>query len=283
MDASLDAKGGPNHLGNVCDAPILAVPHRATGAPSVPLLSVFEKTGGSLNVSSNKEDTVVGETRTKEELNAMGNPAKFIDVGLVVQPMYYYVGHISRHVRPGAKAVPALVDGSTTARIFRPLNDGVAGGGYNDLAREGIEATMWPCEGSTRQEWKFDLGKWKVFGHDWLGEPTVSCLGKEIDKDFQGLLLTSCEGTDAGVYEVRAHGKPGKNTGNANIILTNGASVNVDKQSNCLRVSPLMNEGGTYGNRGGAQVSFSLQEDLSCVVFWGFGSCTFYIFLFCSF
>jgi glucosylceramidase len=173
--------------------------------------------------------------------------------------MYYYVGHISRHVRPGARALSAIVDKSDTARAFRPLNSGVSGGGMNDLAREGIEATLWPCEGSTRQEWKLDeFGRWKVFGHDWLGKPTTSCLAKEPDRDFHGLLLTSCSGDSAGVFNIitRDAATPETNVSNVNIVLTNGESYNIDgEKRNCLRVQPLQNEGGTYGQRGGAQVT----------------------------
>lgn len=255
----LDAKGGPNHLGNVCDAPILAVPHRAAVDASYTLSSFENSTPNDFNYSSTEKHTVVGETRTKEELNSMGNPAKFLDVGLVVQPMYFYLGHISRHVRPGARAVPAIVDESNTARAFRPLNSKVSGGGMNDLAREGIEATLWPCEGSTRQEWKLDeFGRWKVFGHDWLGKPTISCLGKEPDRDFHGLLLTSCSSDSAGTFHVIASdtAKSEINLGNVYIVLTNGESSNInDQQHNCLRVQPLLNEGGANSQRGGAQVT----------------------------
>ncbi len=256
---SLDAKGGPNHLGNVCDAPILAVPHRATVASSSSPSTFEEPTPTNLNNSSTEKHTVVGETRTREELNAMGNPAKFLDLGLVVQPMYYYVGHISRHVRPGARALPAIVDQSDTARAFRPLNSEVAGGGMNDLARDGIEATLWPCEGSTRQEWKLDdLGRWRVFGHDWLGNPTTSCLGKEPDKDFKGLILTSCDGNTAGVFKVVVSdtAESEVNSSNVNILLMNGhSSHTTNQQRSCLRVQRLLDEGGANGPRGGAQVT----------------------------
>ena len=76
----------------------------------------------------------------------------------VVQPMYYYMGHISRYVRPGSKAVHAIVDqsvnGLQSSRTFRrTLSNGesVAGGGINNLARKGIELTLWPCEGKNNE------------------------------------------------------------------------------------------------------------------------------------
>jgi len=77
----------------MCDAPILAVPHRAKGAleEGVPNKMPWE-------LKENPFGPVLGDQRTREELNARGNPAEFLDVGVVVQPMYYYMGHISRHV-----------------------------------------------------------------------------------------------------------------------------------------------------------------------------------------
>ena len=176
-------------------------------------------------------------------------------ITLLVTPaaVYYYVGHITRFVRPGSRAVHALVDssaGGPTSRTFRPKGQDVAGGGINDLARHGIEVTLWPCEGSTRQEWRLnDAGQLQVFGHDWLGAPTTSCLGRKADKDLGGLMLGTCdaaESNDAGFFDVVA------TEHNVNIVLRNSK---VDSQKSCLVVQPLMNDGGAYGPRGGAQVN----------------------------
>ena len=90
----LDAIGGPNHLGNMCDAPLLAVPYRAGGKRNVSSLPSFEH-------SYYPFGPVVGDGQTIEELNAKGMPAEYLDRGVVVQPMFFYMGHISRHVRPG--------------------------------------------------------------------------------------------------------------------------------------------------------------------------------------
>jgi glucosylceramidase len=163
--SSLDSIGGPNHLGNLCDSPVLAVPHRALDAEKdFPAQLSFEHAGHPFG-------EVHGDNKTREELNAEGSPAKYLDVGVVVQPMYYYVGHITRFVRPGSRAVHGLVGasaGDPEVRTFRPKGQRVAGGGINDLARNGIEVTLWPCEGSTRQEWLLNEQKQlQVFGHDW--------------------------------------------------------------------------------------------------------------------
>lgn len=244
---SLDSIGGPNHLGNMCDAPLLAVPHRAAGSTDVPKQMEFETAGHPFG-------KVHGDGKTREELNAEGVPAKYLDLGVVVQPMYYYVGHLTKFVRPGSRVVHALVDSSKSGpkeRTFRPNGQVVAGGGINDLAREGIEVTLWPCEGSTRQQWKLnDDNQIQVFGHDWLGVPTTSCLAKKADKDLGGLMMTTCNMTigGSGFYEIDP---VADSVGKVNIVLTNGK---VESSKSCLVAQPLMN-GGAYGSRGGAQVN----------------------------
>lgn len=240
----LDAKGGPNHLGNLCDSTLLAVPQRALDAnPDAPEFQPFE-------LHSTKFGRVVGNGRTREELNAMGFPAAFLDAGVVVQPMYYYMGHISRHVRPGSISVRGLVD-SGAGKTFQPPGQAFAGGGLNDLARNGIELTVWPCEGSTRQVFKLNEHRQlQVSGHDWLGMPTTSCIGKKIDSSFRGLVLGTCNRTvaaTAGIYNVVTHG-------NATLSYVNIVIENASSSNKCLAIKELMNGGGSYGPRGGAQV-----------------------------
>jgi glucosylceramidase len=245
----LDAKGGPNHLGNLCDTTLLAVPQRALDAnPDAPEFQPFEK-------NSKKFGRVVGNGRTREELNAMGFPAAFLDAGVVVQPMYYYMGHISRHVRPGSIAVRGLVD-SGAGKTFRPPGQAFAGGGINDLARDGIELTVWPCEGSTRQVFKLnEHDQLEVSGHDWLGIPTKSCVGKKINSSFLGLVLGTCNKTfaRAGSFEVVPF--VNETLSYVNIVLKNG--------NKCLAIKELANGGGAYGPRGGAQVILGNCSDAS--------------------
>jgi len=243
----LDSVGGPNHLGNMCDSPLLAVPHRAIDADGIPTQMDFEKAGHPFG-------KVHGDGKTREELHAEGVPSKYLDLGIVVQPMYYYVGHITKFVRPGSRAVHALVDGSIhgpTSRTFRSKDQDVPGGGINDLARTGIEATLWPCEGSTRQEWLLnDRGQLQVFGHDWLGKPTTSCLGKRPDKDMGGLMLTTCNATigTSGLFEVAQIPENHR----VHFVLKKSKA---DSKKTCLVAQPLMNNGGAYGPRGGAQIN----------------------------
>ena len=232
----------------MCDSPLLAVPHRAAGADKIPKQMKFETAGHPFG-------KVHGDGKTREELNAEGIPAEYLDLGVVVQPMYYFVGHITRFVRPGSRAVHALVDSSSGGpmeRTFRRKGQVVAGGGINDLAREGIEVTLWPCEGSTRQQWKLnDKEQIQVFGHDWLGVPTASCLGKTADKDMGGLMMTTCNETIGGFgyYQVKA---AADSADKVNIVLTNSE---VSSDRSCLVVQPLRNNGGAHGPRGGAQVN----------------------------
>lgn len=78
----LDSVGGPNHLHNLCDATILAVPHRAINGTDIPPIFPWEQTNASMTYGPNH-----GDERTREELNALGFPAEHLDAGLAVQPM----------------------------------------------------------------------------------------------------------------------------------------------------------------------------------------------------
>lgn len=247
---SLDAKGGPNHLGNLCDTTLLAVPDRAINS-SAPEFQPFEH-------NRKKFGRVVGKDATREELNSMGFPAKFLDAGVVVQPMYYYMGHISRHVRPGSIAVKGLVD-SGAGKTFRPPGQAFAGGGINDLARNGIELTVWPCEGSTRQMFKLNKHQQvEVSGHDWLGKPTKSCIARKMDPSFKGLVLGTCNRTmdKAGVFDIVPGGN--ETVSYVNILIQNGP-----KGQQCLAIKELENDGGAYGTRGGSQVVLGNCSDTS--------------------
>lgn len=246
--------GGPNHLGNVCDAPILAVPHRATGAVNIPSQMDFENAGHPFG-------SVRGDFESPPQLQrTQGFPADMLELGVVVQPMYFYMGHISRHVRPGSRAAHAIVEGSQlgeSARTFRPLGATEAGGGLNSLARNGIEVTMWPCEGSTRQLWLWDPnGRFQVFGEDWLGNPTTSCLSAVADQFFGGFLLTDCQ-THAGIFVPKSQGKK-----YLQVVLQNSLS---DPDYSCLTIMPLQNGGGALGLRGGGQVTIGSCLDPSAV------------------
>jgi glucosylceramidase len=203
----------------------------------------------------------IGDGRTREELDALGFPAKYLDKGVAVQPIYYYMGHVSRFVRPGSRSVSGIVtqgNTSVTNRIFRPGGSVVAGGGENDLARVGIEVTLWPCEGSTRQQFSWTNEKAAgnpiiVHGHDWLGHPTTSCLSNIEDEDVLGIRLESCEvKKNKGIFViVPVHEDP---LGRSRIYLKN-PQTHRSGRDQCLVVRKLSNNGGAYGPRGGAQVT----------------------------
>ena len=245
----LDAIGGPNHLGNACDAGLLAVPQRAKGVGGMPARLPFEHMDYPYG-------RPIGNERTKAELNAMGMPATLLDKGIVAQPMHYYVGHISRHVRPGSRAVMALVhaDPARPGRIFRPVGQETPGGGLNGLAMSDIELTAWPCEGSTRQSFKWNVQQeLQVFGEDWLGRPTSACIRNKPDENFEGVLLGNCNVT---LGESATFGLvPLPNSTafeRANLIVTNSG---VPRNESCLVIKELENHGGALGPRGGAQVT----------------------------
>ena len=240
----LDSIGGPNHLNNLCDTGILAVPHRAVNGSHTPPTFDFEHTNASARFGTN-----VGDSRTREELNALGFPAKHLDDGLAVQPMYYYMGHISRYVRPGSRAVHGIVNSAKSGfRTFRSPGQVVAGGGMNDLARVGIEVTAWPCEGSTRQQFVWSKERQlSVSGHDWLGTPTLSCIAAAPDSSFMGLTLAECDDR-AATFDLI----PADEMGGVYFRQINTAAARTDV---CLVLKPLQNNGGAYGPLGGAQVS----------------------------
>ena len=163
--------------------------------------------------------------------------------------MYYYMGHISRYVRPGSRPVMGLVDNANDGfRAFRLPGEDVAGGGFNDLARQGIELTAWPCEGSTRQQfhWQHKHHRIKVYGHDWQGNPTQSCVSDHADDSFLGVTLTDCNSESRiGMFDMIKD-----ETSDYVKFKVNG------DLHRCLVLNRLENEGGAYGPRGGAQVTF---------------------------
>jgi glucosylceramidase len=240
----LDSIGGPNHLSNLCDTTVLAVPHRAINGSGIPMLFPFEHTNASARFGANH-----GDGRTREELNAAGFPAKHLDDGLAVQPIYYYMGHISRYVRPGSRAVNGIVDTAKNGfRAFRSPGQVVAGGGMNDLARVGIEVTAWPCEGSTRQQFFMnDAKQLSVVGHDWLGSPTTSFVASVVDPSFKGLVLTASK-KEAATFEIVSAEVDG-------MVLFQQINTPSARTDVCLVLRRLKNEGGAYGPKGGSQVA----------------------------
>ena len=61
------------------------------------------------------------------------------------QPKFFYMAHFSRFIRPGSVRVSSHIVGNFG---FNPeLQTG---------ARAGVEVQMWPCEKSTRQQWRLD-------------------------------------------------------------------------------------------------------------------------------
>ena len=221
------------------------MPHRAVNGSDIPSKFDWEKTNSTKTFGAN-----VGDGRTREELNALGFPAKHLDDGLAVQPIYYYMGHISRYVRPGSKAVMGIVDTSKNGlRAFRSPGQVVAGGGLNDLARVGVELTAWPCEGSTRQQFRWnENNQIDVSGHDWLGKKTTSCVGASVDKNFEGITMTDCK-KKAGTFNM-------VNVGEDDLVKFVQSNTRRGKSEHCLLLRELNNTGGAYGPKGGAQVTY---------------------------
>jgi glucosylceramidase len=174
---------------------------------------------------------------------------------LRIHTQYYYMGHISRHVRPGSRPVVGLVDTAKDGfRAFRSPDQVVAGGGMNDLARHGVELTAWPCEGSTRQQFFWNRKREIVVsGHDWLGNPTTSCISNVADSSFLGITLTDCTiKSEVGIFDMIDASK-NETAGYVKFVLFNETS---DAKTRCLVLQKLKNNGGAYGPRGGAQIAY---------------------------
>ncbi|CAM9330142.1 unnamed protein product [Chrysoparadoxa australica] len=94
----LDAKGGPNHAGNLCDTPIVCLEDHSD---------------------------------------------------IRMSPLYYYMAHITKFVKPGSVTLGTAVQGRYNKS-----------GGRSSGVLLNYEATTWPCEGSIRQAWRMrDDGK----------------------------------------------------------------------------------------------------------------------------
>lgn len=255
----LDPFGGPNHVENFCDAPLVAVPHRAEG------LSDFVQPVPSFEKHQLQDgESIKGEYETKFSLSSsMGYPMSLLNLGVVVQPMYYYMGHISRHVRPGSRPLRAIVDESTggiSSRTFRPTGRIGSGGGYNAIARDGTEVTFWPCEGSTRQSWSFsNAGELQMVQYS-RKRSSMECvsLAAVADPNLGGILLTQCGGPDSGLYDMVAIEGSVEGT-TKNLVKFRSRKV----PDTCLGIRTLANDGGSYGPRGGAQATMLPCEDKS--------------------
>jgi len=118
--------------------------------------------------------------------------------------------------------------------------------------------TMWPCEGSSRQKWNLvasDDGSTYQIQVGKSYDDGQLCVAGQVDGLFEGLLLKEC--WQSGYFEMEAYtaddGTISEDDGFVKMVLTGQDSE--DTENSCLVVKPLENEGGTYGERGGAQVA----------------------------
>jgi len=140
----VDSKGGFNHLGNMCDAPMIASPD----FQNVHLQPKFYYMGhiskyvppGSIRIKSE----IIGDS--KGGFNHLGNMCDapmiaspdFQNVHL--QPKFYYMGHISKYVPPGSIRIKSEIIGNYAYNTSVDAN-----------VRVGYEMAVFPCEKSTRQ------------------------------------------------------------------------------------------------------------------------------------
>lgn len=147
----LDHEGGPNHLGNVCDAPLLA----------------------------NEDESDV-----------------------IVQPYYYVLGHFSKFVPPGSQRLGVFDAG---IGYYPPASGGRARKSY---VQPGFVASLWHCEGSSRQQWTLTpqgqirlvdalAGESRDPNVDSESEPL--CLSETVG-DQGGLTLVACSSVNASLW-----------------------------------------------------------------------------------
>ena len=92
-----------------------------------------------------------------------------------------------------------------------------------------------------------------MFGHDWLGAPTSSCISKVVDPSFGGLLLKDCDDGDSGSFSM------------SSIELENGGEfvkfVLQNEEDSCLAIKRV--DYGANGARGGVQVGLASCDESS--------------------
>ena len=232
----LDRFGGPNHVGNVCDAPVLAIPHRATVSPSSSSTPSFSPPYPP--TPPNTFSSAQGDSYSFETLhNVFGAKKEHLEVGVFVQPLYHMMSHFSRHLRPGSTAV----EGSLSYEISgNHKSDSI---NLNQLARPGIEATFHPCDRSSRQTWLLDSVQRhiSIAGVD-MGIGVRACLGRDVDQAFGGLVLVGCESGEVGVFRERSDGQ-------IKVVGSDSDSDSDSDEDGCLVVTEL-----ETGIEGGSQL-----------------------------
>lgn len=124
----------------------------------------------------------------------------------------------------------------------------------NDLARHGIELTAWPCEGSTRQQFYWNKKREIVVsGHDWLGNPTTSCISNTADASFLGVTLADCTLKSVVATYNMIESTKNETAGYVKFVQFNDTVTSMNR---CLVLQKLKNNGGAYGPRGGAQITY---------------------------
>ncbi|GMH83686.1 hypothetical protein TrVE_jg3382 [Triparma verrucosa] len=234
----LDKVGGPNHLGNVCDAPLLALPDKAT-SPQISMPAPFGLPDFETQIPV---DPPAGDSWSASTHLKHGSLPSSVEVGVLIQPMYWTTGHITRFLRPNSTPITSLMSG----------NNVLTKGGVNDLGRVGIELTFFPCEGSNRQTFTLDASTREIKTPSSTDPNKFVCLSSKNDPGFKGLLLTTC---DADLPE-------NTNSTSGKYEVAEEVIVNVEDGS-CLGFMELENGGNAVGIRSGSQLS-SFDDQAKC-------------------
>ena len=195
-------------------------------------------------------DTIVGDTYSFGTLEKHGGVRKYLEVGVLTQPLYWIYGHFTRFLRPGSAPTQGLLEGR---RIFKKTK---AKGGDNHNARVGYELTFFPCEASTRQQFIFDKHTKEIKTRDYSeeGKGGYVCVGGENEEaGLKGLVLVKCD-ENLSADEASTSGKFVVHSGSGKIISAR------DNRRECLVLRKLEGNGHAIGIRGGSQLALGSCE-----------------------
>eukprot|EP00903_Cladosiphon_okamuranus_P018045 g16606.t1 len=111
---------------------------------------------------------------------------------VIFQPMFYYLGHMSKFAQPGSRRLKSHVTG-----VYQK------GGGGPSTVIPGYEGTLYGCEGSVRQSWelsatgKVSLADYYGAEYDWF-EPV--CLSRKLELSTQAVTLVPCDSSESGIF-----------------------------------------------------------------------------------
>ncbi|CAM9603532.1 unnamed protein product, partial [Discosporangium mesarthrocarpum] len=111
---------------------------------------------------------------------------------VVFQPMFYFMGHITKFAKPGSTRLFSSIVGDYQKLGQRPTG-----------ALPGFEATTYGCEGSARQSWEISSDG-KIILADVFGSVYETfiplCLSRSVSENTNAVTLVTCSSPEAGKF-----------------------------------------------------------------------------------